>query len=313
MNSFQTALNAVFPLFSFLALGIFLRKVNLTDKPSLQKMNKVTLLVFLSSNVYYNIISADLAQLFNGRLLLTGVGIQLLIVALSLVAAIPTEKNKQRRGALSHCIFHTNFVIFSTLLGNALCGEGNLGSISLLVATIVPLQNVLSVLVLELFRENSHITFKKVFGGVLKNPFVIAALLGFATHLLPFELPALLKTFFRDLGRCGTPVALIIMGGLFNFSSIRSNMKSLSVGVVTRLVVVPALLIPLLIRTGFQGPDFVGLLCVLIAPCANSCFSLACAMDSDADLTSQMVVFTSLFSLGTIFGWIFLLSSLGYV
>ena len=313
MNSFQTALNAVFPLFSFLALGIFLRKINLTDKHTLQKMNKVTLLTFLSCNVYYNIISADLAQLFNARLLLIGMGIQLLIVALSLVVALLSEKTKKRRGAISHCIFHTNFVIFSTLLGNALCGEGNLGSISLLVATIVPFQNVLSVLILELFRENSHITFKKVFGGVLRNPFVIAALLGFATHLLPFQLPALLKTFVRDLGRCGTPVALIVMGGLFNFGSIRNNLRSLIIGVFTRLLLVPALLLPLLIRTGFQGPSFVGLLCVLIAPCANSCFSLACAMDSEADLTSQMVVFTSLCSLGTIFFWIYLLSSLGYI
>lgn len=311
MNSFQTALNAVFPLFSFLALGVFLRKINLTDKPTLQKMNKVTLNVFLASNIYYNIISADLAQLFNARLLLTGIGIQLLILTLSLIVAFLVEKPKKRRGAISHCIFHTNFVIFSTLLGNALCGEGNLGSISLLVATIVPLQNILSVLILELFRENSHITFKKVFGGVLKNPFVVAALCGFATHLLPFQLPTLLMNFFRDLGRCGTPVALIIMGGLFNFGSIRDNRKSLIIGVFTRLILVPSLLIPVLVRTGFQGPDFVGLLCILIAPCANSCFSLACAMDSDADLTSQIVVFTSLLSLGTIFGWIFLLSHMG--
>ena len=121
MNSFQTALNAVFPLFSFLALGVFLRKINLTDKPTLQKMNKVTLNVFLASNIYYNIISADLAQLFNARLLLTGIGIQLLILTLSLIVAFLVEKPKKRRGAISHCIFHTNFVIFSTLLGNALC------------------------------------------------------------------------------------------------------------------------------------------------------------------------------------------------
>ena len=240
MNSFQTAINAVCPLFTFLALGIFLRKINLTDQHTLQKMNKVTLLTFLSCNVYYNIISADLAQLFNARLLLIGMGIQLLIVALSLVVALLSEKGKKRRGAISHCIFHTNFVIFSTLLGNALCGEGNLGSISLLVATIVPFQNVLSVLILELFRENSHVTFKKVFGGVLRNPFVIAALLGFATHLLPFQLPALLKTFVRDLGRCGTPVALIVMGGLFNFGSIRDNLRSLIIGVFTRLILVPS-------------------------------------------------------------------------
>ena len=313
MNSFNTALNAVFPLFAYLALGIFLRRIKLTDEHTLQKMNKVTLKVFLACNIYYNVITADLKELFNARVLLIAMGIQTFILALSLVIAYLSEKTRKRRGALSHCIFHTNFVIFSTLLGNALCGEGNLGSIALMVATLVPYQNILSVIVLELHRENSHVTFKKVFGGVLSNPFVVAAILGFGTHLLHIQFPTLVTNIIRDLGRCGTPVALIVMGGLFNFGSIRSNLRSLIAGVFARLILVPALLLPVLTRTGFQGPDFVGILCVLIAPCANSCFSLACGMDSDADLTSQMVVFTSLTSLLTIFGWIFLLSSMGYV
>ena len=313
MSSFNTALSAVFPLFAYLALGVFLRRIKLTDEHTLQKMNKVTLKVFLACNIYYNIITADLKELFNARVLLVGIGIQTFVTALSLVIAYLCEKTRKRRGALSHCIFHTNFVIFSTMLGNALCGEGKLGSIALMVATLVPFQNILSVIVLELHRENSHVTFKKVFGGVLSNPFVVAAILGFGTHLLPVQFPALITNVIRDLGRCGTPVALIVMGGLFNFGSIRSNLRSLSVGVFARLVLVPALLIPVLIRTGFQGPDFVGILCVLITPCANSSFSLACGMDSDADLTSQMIVFTSLISLLTIFGWVFLLSSMGYV
>ncbi len=55
------------------------------------------------------------------------------------------------------------------LIGTALCGEGNLGSISLLIATIVPVQNVLSVILLELCREGGRLSAKKVFGGVIKT------------------------------------------------------------------------------------------------------------------------------------------------
>lgn len=234
-----------------------------------------------------------------------------MILGISLIAALFTEKTKKRRGALAHGIFHTNFVIFGTLIGTALCGEGNIGSIALLIAIIVPVQNVFSVILLELFREGGKISFKKTFGGVIKNPYVIAALAGFATQLIHFHYPAVLGNVLRDLGRCGTPVALIVMGGLFNFGAIRDNVKPIIVGIVFRLIIVPAIMIAVTIALGFRGADFIALMCIFIAPCATTSFNLASAMDSDADLAAQLVVFTSLVSLGTIFMWIFMLSRMG--
>ncbi len=311
MNAFQTALSAVFPLFALLALGVGLRRIGMLDEHTLKQMNKLSFQILLAASLYYNIVTAEISQVFDGRLLLFALASQLLVLGISLIVAFPVEKTKKRRGALAHGIFHTNFVIFGTLIGTALCGEGKLGSISLLIATIVPLQNVLSVVLLELFRENSAFSLRKTLGGVIRNPLVLAALAGFATQLLPFRLPGVLLNIVRDVGRCGSPMALLVMGGLFNFGAIRGNLRPLAVGVATRLLLVPAILVPIAVRMGFRGAAMVGLMCIFIAPCATSSFNPACAMDSDADLAAQLVVFTSLFSLATIFGWIFILSRLG--
>ncbi|MFR2764876.1 MAG: AEC family transporter [Clostridium sp.] len=311
MSSFQTALTAVLPMFIMLALGCFLRKIDLLDEHSLNKMNKMCFKTFLAINVYYNICNVNIAEVFNAKLLGYAILTQFVILGISLIAALFTEKTKKRRGALAHGIFHTNFVIFGTLIGTALCGEGNIGSIALLIAIIVPVQNVFSVILLELFREGGKISFKKTFGGVIKNPYVIAALAGFATQLIHFHYPAVLGNVLRDLGRCGTPVALIVMGGLFNFGAIRDNVKPIIVGIVFRLIIVPAIMIAVTIALGFRGADFIALMCIFIAPCATTSFNLASAMDSDADLAAQLVVFTSLVSLGTIFMWIFMLSRMG--
>lgn len=274
-------------------------------------MNKMCFKTFLAINVYYNICNVNIAEVFNAKLLGYAILTQFVILGISLIAALFTEKTKKRRGALAHGIFHTNFVIFGTLIGTALCGEGNIGSIALLIAIIVPVQNVFSVILLELFREGGKISFKKTFGGVIKNPYVIAALAGFATQLIHFHYPAVLGNVLRDLGRCGTPVALIVMGGLFNFGAIRDNVKPIIVGIVFRLIIVPAIMIAVTIALGFRGADFIALMCIFIAPCATTSFNLASAMDSDADLAAQLVVFTSLVSLGTIFMWIFMLSRMG--
>ncbi|MCD8121174.1 MAG: AEC family transporter [Clostridiales bacterium] len=311
MSSFQTALSAVLPMFIMLALGCFLRRINLLDEHSLNKMNKMCFRTFLAINVYYNICKVDIASVFNGELLLYAIITQFVILAISLLVAFPTEKTKKRRGALSHGIFHTNFVIFGTLIGTALCGEGNIGAISLLIAIIVPIQNVLSVILLEMFREDSQLNLKKTLSGVITNPYVVAAILGFATQLLHFQWPDVLSGVFRDLGRCGTPVALIVMGGLFNFGAVKDNLKPIVVGCVTRLLIVPAIMIAITIALGFRNDAFIALMCIFIAPCATTSFNLASAMDSDADLAAQLVVFTSICSLGTIFLWIFALSQMG--
>lgn len=47
----------------------------------------------------------------------------------------------------------------------------------------MPVQNVLSVILLELCREGGRLSIKKVFGGVIKNPYVIAAQLVVFTSL----------------------------------------------------------------------------------------------------------------------------------
>lgn len=313
MNSFQTALSAVLPMFVMLVMGNFLKRIKMVDEHTLNKMNTLCFKTFLSISLYYNIYKANIEEVFNGKLLMFAVITQFIILGISFIAAIPVTKGKKKRGALIHGIFHTNFVIFGTLIGTALCGEGNIGAISLLIAVIVPVQNILSVITLEMFREGGKISFKQIAKGVIKNPYVIAAILGCLTHLFGIKYPDLIANIFRDLGRCGTPVALIVMGGLFNFGAVYENIKSIVTGVVCRLIIVPAILIPISIWLGFRGGDLIGLMCIFVAPCAITSFNLASAMDSDADLAAQLVVFTSVVSIFTIFIWIFTLSQLGLI
>lgn len=281
------------------------------DDHTLNRMNKLAFTVFLPLSLYYNIYTAEIGDLFDVRLLLYSFVTQVAVLVISLAVALLTEQGPKRVGALSHGIFHTNYVIFATLIGTALLGEGNIGMISLLIAIIVPIQNFFSVILLEYFRGKGGIHPLKTMIQVIKNPYVFAALAGFLTQLSGLEFPGVLSNYIRDLGRCGAPIALIVMGGLLNFASIKDNMKAILVGCTTKLFLIPLIFIPITIKMGFVGPAFVGLMCIFIGPSATTSFNLASMMDSDADLAAQLVVFTSIFSLFTIFGWIYALTSLG--
>jgi len=311
MNSFYTALSAVAPMFVMLALGYFARRKGMLDEKTLSQMNRLCFRVFLALNVFYNIYKVDIGEIFNPRLILWTVISTFIVLGISVAIGFSAEKGKNRRGALAHCIFHTNSVIFGTLIGTALCGEDNVGPIMLIIAVIVPVQNILSVILLEYSRGGASIDIKDMALSVVKNPYIVAAFLGFAVQLAGIRFPGFIANIFRDLGRCGTPVALIAMGGLFNFGAVKSNLRSVLIGCAGRLAAVPAVLIPLTLQMGFRGAEFVGFMCMFIAPVATTSFNLATQMDSDEDLTSQMVVFSSLGSLLTIFLWIFALSGMG--
>ena len=67
----------------------------------------------------------------------------------------------------------------------------------------------------------------------------------------------------------------------------------------------------LAVYLGFRGIDLVTLVAIFATPCEVASFAMAQQMDSDADLAGNCVVYTSALSCFTIFGWIFLLKTLG--
>ena len=205
MQSLQTAVNVVAPMFLMLALGCLLRIGGLLDRGALERLNNVCFKVFLSLLLYYNIYTADVADVFNPRLLGFALLLQMAIWGILFLTVPRFEKSDKRRGAMIQGIGRTNFVIFGTAIGTALCGEGNIGPISLLVAAVVPFYNVLAVIVLEIFR-GGRVRFKALARSVAANPYIIAAAAALATLLFGVRLPGFVESAVRDLTRCATPL-----------------------------------------------------------------------------------------------------------
>ena len=83
--------------------------------------------------------------------------------------------------------------------------------------------------------------------------------------------------------------------------------------VALRLVLVPAGVIPLAALCGFRGQEMCALLILFAAPVAVSSYPMAVAMDADGDLAAQLVAYSTLLCLPTIFLWTLLLNSMGWM
>ena len=104
----------------------------------------------------------------------------------------------------------------------SLFGAEATGVASLLVAVVVPLFNMLSVIILEIYRGHQT-NMKKILRGIIANPLIIGSLTGLVFLLLGIKIPLVLEKTISDLSKVTTPLALVILGASFTFSSVRGQ------------------------------------------------------------------------------------------
>lgn len=310
MENLLLSFEVIFPIFIMLAIGYGLKRSKLCDMKTVDVMNNISFKVFLPLLLFYNIYKTDIQGAFRPKLILFAV-VSVVVIFLLLCLIIPLiEKDNKKRGVLIQGIFRSNFVIFGLPISIALCGDGNVGPTSILIAIIVPLYNALSVVALEIFRGQG-IHLKRILKGVITNPLIISAALGVIMMLLGWQLPTVIDKSIGDIAKIATPLALILLGASFRFSDIHGYRKQLTIGVLGKLLIIPIIFIPICIIMGFRDIELVALVVMIGAPTAVSTFTVAGQMDADQTLAGQLVVFDSICSIFTMFLWIFLLKQMG--
>lgn len=312
MNNLILSFNVVAPLCLVMALGYFLKYIKMFDENTLDVMNNVAFKIFLPILLFYNIYTTDLENVFNPKLMVFAC-LSVIILFVILILFIPViEKDDSRRGVMIQGIFRSNFVLFGIPVATSIVGEGNVGTTALLIGVVVPTFNVLAVICLETFR-GGKITLKKIAHGIIINPLIIGALLGLMSLILNIKLPIFLETSIKDIAKIATPLSLILLGASFSFSNIKKYLKETLIVVLGKLILVPLVFLSIAYYIGFRNIALLSLMAMFAAPTAISSFQMAKQMDGDYDLAGQIVVFTSAFSIITVFGWIFILKQLSLI
>ncbi len=301
MENIILAFKVVFPILVYVSIGYFFKIIKLYDGNSIKIANDLVFKLFLPCLLFYNIYTTEINEVFNVNLIVYAVSFILILFVL-LMAVVPLFiKDNGKRGVFIQGIFRSNFVLFGLPVTTALLGEGNAGLTSISIAFIVPLYNVLAVICLETFRK-SKVNFMNILKGIIKNPLIISSVLGVIFLVFKIEMPDFCSNVIRDLSRVATPLALIGLGGSFTFSAVKGNIKTLSFLLALKLIVVPVTAIFLSAYVfGFRGAAIVMLISAFASPTAVSSFTMAQSMGGDSDLAAQTVVFTSIFSILTVF------------
>ena len=115
-----------------------------------------------------------------------------------------------------------------------------------------------------------------------------------------------------DFSKLTTPLSFLSIGVTLKLGAVEKK-KYLASGILLRLILVPALIIPLAALCGFRGQEMCALLILFAAPTAVSSYPMAVAMDADGDFAAQMVAYTTVLCPPTIFLWTMLLNTMGWM
>lgn len=311
MESLIMASRVVIPMAMMVGIGMLLRVVKLTDAPTMKKVDKLIFNVFMPMLSFYNIYKTDFTQLHNISYILFGASFVLVLFLGAMFLLPKFVKPIPTAASMGQAIFRSNYLIFGAAVAESIYGAGNIGKLTLMAAVIVPMYNALAVILLERAR-NSSASPKKLLLAIAKNPNIIGTVAGIAVNLLGLKLPVLVMDVVQDLAGLTTPLSFLSIGVSLKLGSV-AHKRYLVSGVSLRLVLVPLVILPLAVFCGFRGQEMCALMILFASPAAVSSYPMAVAMDADGDFAAQMVAYTTVFCLPTIFLWTLVLNAMGWI
>ena len=332
LTIFVTAVNAILPIVLLIALGYGLRQCSFLTKEFVAGGNKLMFRLLIPLMLFTNTYTIESFSSVPWDLTLYGAGMVLVIFLLGYFLTPGLTREPGRKGALLQSTFRSNTAVIGISLAQALGGEEAVQVATVVTAVCVPLLNVLAVVALSIYGSNGgKLDGKKLLKNIVTNPLILGIAAGFLCIALRtlqqrlfgrvvFTLSGDLKFLYsalRQAGSIATPFALIVLGSQFNFSAMGDMKREILWGTLWRVAIAPVLGLGsavLLTKVGLlhcTSPDYPALIALFGTPAAVSSAVMAGQMGCDEMLATQIVVWSSIASIFTLFLTVCLLMGMG--
>ena len=320
MDNFIFSLNVTIPIFLVILLGYILRKIGLINENFVSTANKYVFKCALPVMLFQDIAFTDTLRSAKGSFVLFCALVTIAMFLLVWLCSYIFLKDKSLVGAFAQAGARGSAAILGVAFVENISGSA--GMAPLMIVSAVPFFNILSVIILTFSADlNKSAGEKKSHGAVIKkslfnivtNPIIIGILLGIPFALLNVKFPAIATRTMDYVARTATPVALIAIGGGLDKQEATRRVKPAIWASLIKLVILPAVFLPLAVLFHFASSEMVAILIMLASPTTVSCYIMAVNMENDGPLTSNVILLTTIFSSVTLTGWIFILRSLNLI
>lgn len=296
-----------------MAVGFATRSLGWLSDQSVKQMNACVFHIFLPLLLCFNIRDTSAGTAVDGGTLIYALVTTLVCFRLMFLLSGRITDQRRNRGVLIQGICRSNYAIFGIPLVMMMYPNSDTSIAALMVAVVVPVFNVMSTIALMVYSDEDHASPGQIIKGILLNPLIIGTAVGVVMWQLGLSLPTLIDKPLRQLGGLTTPLALFLLGASLDFGKAKANLRLLTISVVGKLVLVPLVFLSIAVMLGIRNVSLAALIAVYASPVSVSSFPMAQQMGGNDDLAGGQVVFTTVFSILTVFLWVFVLRSMGFL
>ena len=123
LSDFLFSANVIVPIFLLILLGYVLTRLRLWDEHFLKIANDVCFKCLLPVLLFYNVASANIFDVFNGKLILYVCICACVLCGLLFLVVPLFVKDNKRRGVMIQGTFRSNFLLFGVPLGLSIGGD----------------------------------------------------------------------------------------------------------------------------------------------------------------------------------------------
>lgn len=328
MDDFIFALNVILPIVILIAFGYFLKVIKLLEISTLNNLNRIVFRILIPVSLFVNVYESSGLSNINITLLLFILIALVIIFILGFFLVKLLFKQKEQQGVILQGIFRSNYTVIGLALASSIAGEMGAQVAALCALVTIPIFGVLATISLIVFVEEKKDSSTgqliwQVVKKTITNPLIVGVFLGvvclglrtlFEQLNIGFRLKDIKPVYsaIKSVAQSTTPFTLITLGGLFKFSSFKGLEKQVIATTLGKLVIVPVLALgTALLFFNFNGAEYAALIAVFASPVAASSVVMAKEMNNDDVLANQVLVWSTILSVFTIFLNVFLFKTMG--
>ena len=317
MSNLLFSLNGTVPLFLIMLLGYLLRRKGFLTDAFIANANKLLFNVTIPVLLFHDLSSVDVRVDFDGRYLLFCFLSTLASIAVVWVLARLFIRRRELIGEFVQGCFRSSAAILGAAFIQNIYGDSSMSGLMILGA--VPLYNIFSVIILILEapqgaqKSSLSDSIRQSLKGIATNPIILGILAGLLASLVRLPIPQMIDKGLSSLASLTTPLALIVIGAGFKGKEALGHIRLSVVASAVKLLVLPAVFLPLAVMMGFADQKLVGLIVMLGSITTPASYIMAKNMGHDGSLTASICVITTFFSAFSLTLWLFVFRSLGYL
>ena len=288
-----TTLNAIAPIFLIIIIGYALHSTAIVGEQVWSAIEHICFYLLFPFLIIRTLSRANLGgvPIFDFMLVLV---VAILGMSISLILAYSLVRGRYPASGPSFTSLFQGATRFHGFMALAIIGplhgDSGIALTALALAIMVPLLNIISVVVLSVYGDNSKgSNLFQVLKQIIKNPLIIACAVGLAFNWV--GIPDVIFDTVEIIGNGGLGLALLAVGAGLRLDQAAQEKLLVFIGVFIRLIGMPLIVIGMAWIVGLEGlPRTIAIIAGAV-PTASSAYVMARKMGGNAELMSNIVTF----------------------